>query len=282
VHHPHFSQRSPSRHTVEITVLGGFRVTIDGVSTNSRGWSRRSAAALVKILALAPGHRLHRESVMDLLWPDAFPEQAAPRLHKAAHYARRAAGHEDAVVLRGDVVWLFPNAEVSVDAVRFEDLSRQAVSEQDPQRAREALAWYTGELLPADRYEDWASERRELLALRRLDVLRVAGAWRDIAEEEPTDEEAHTRLMEQQLAAGDFTAALRQYEHLERVLDRELGVVPGPSAREVGSEAARGHAAHQGRARASLVAELNTLAHRQRELLAELAALTRPTPCVAC
>jgi len=227
VHHPHFSQRSPSRHTVEITLLGGFRVTIDGVSTNSRGWSRRSAAALVKILALAPGHRLHRESVMDLLWPDAFPEQAAPRLHKAAHYARRAAGHEDAVVLRGDVVWLFPNAEVSVDAVRFEDLSRQAVSEQDPQRAREALAWYTGELLPADRYEDWASERRELLALRRLDVLRVAGAWRDIAEEEPRSVVSDRILIEiardeggdmEKAATGDPPALLKKIAQNPKLL----------------------------------------------------------------
>ena len=118
--------------TVEITVLGGFRVTVDGVPTAARGWSRRSAAALVKILALAPGHRLHREQVMDLLWPDESPDRSAPRLHKAAHFARRAAGRDDAVVLRDDVVWLFPGADVTVDAVRFEQLARVAVAEDDP------------------------------------------------------------------------------------------------------------------------------------------------------
>ena len=53
--------------SVTITVLGGFDMIVDGVPTASRGWSRRSAASLVKILALAPGHRLHREHVIDLL-----------------------------------------------------------------------------------------------------------------------------------------------------------------------------------------------------------------------
>ena len=171
-HHTH-PDRGERPH-VRITVLGGFRVVVDGAPAPPRNWSRRSAAALVKILALAPDHRLHREKAMDLLWPDDSPDQAAPRLHKAAHFARRAAGHHHAVVLRDDLVWLFPGAQLTVDALQFEDLARSAVAGNDPVAAREALGWYGGELLPGDRYEDWASDRRELLHLRRLDVLRIA------------------------------------------------------------------------------------------------------------
>ena len=197
--HHHSSPEGGEPIPVHVTVLGGFRVTVDGVPTSARGWSRRSAAALVKVLALAPGHHLHREQVMDLLWPDESPTQAAPRLHKAAHFARRAAGRHDAVVLRDDLVWLFPDAKVTVDAIRFEELARAAVGSGDPDAAREALAWYGGELLPGDRYEDWAADRRELLHLRRLDVLRVAGEWRELVEFEPTDEGAHTELMRRHL-----------------------------------------------------------------------------------
>src|SRR4051812_12636477 len=69
---------------VEITLLGCFGVAADGILTPDRAWPRRSAAALVKVLALAPGHRLHREQVLDLLWPDEAPARSAPRLHKAA------------------------------------------------------------------------------------------------------------------------------------------------------------------------------------------------------
>jgi DNA-binding SARP family transcriptional activator len=250
-HHRHDARSERAeRPTVTISVLGGFRLTVDGTPTAARGWSRRSAAALVKVLALAPGHRLHREQVMDLLWPDEPPARTAPRLHKAAHFARRAAGRDDAVVLRDDVVWLFPDAEITVDAERFEQLARLAVAEADPGVAREALSWYGGELLPADRYEDWATDRRELLHLRRLDVLRIAGDWRELAEADPTDEEAHTELMRRHLHAGHAGAALQQYAHLER----ELGADAATSSR-VGT----------------LLAELADLLHRERVVLAELA-----------
>jgi hypothetical protein len=67
----------------EIAMLGRFAVTVDGAITPAHGWKRRTAASLVKVLALAPGHRLHREQVMDLLWRDEGPGNAAPKLHKA-------------------------------------------------------------------------------------------------------------------------------------------------------------------------------------------------------
>ncbi len=276
-HHRHHTEPDLAEPVpVAITVLGGFGVTVDGVPTAARGWARRSAAALVKVLALAPGHRLHREQVMDLLWPDEAPVRSAPRLHKAAHFARRAAGHPDSIVLRDDVVWLFPRADVTVDAIRFEQLARVAVGEGDPSAAREALAWYGGELLPGDRYEEWATDRRELLHLRRLDVLRVAGEFRELTELVPTHEEPHIELMRRHLADGDAAAALRQYEHLERVLEHELGVEPGEAARRAGVEARLLEEQRQSVGSSSrvgaLLAELADLVSRQKALLAELCA----------
>src|SRR5436305_61803 len=70
-------------------MLGGFRVTVHGQEVPSAEWRRRKPAGVVKLLALAPGHRLHREQLMDALWPDLDPEAAAANLRKAVHYARR-------------------------------------------------------------------------------------------------------------------------------------------------------------------------------------------------
>ena len=106
---------------VEIHLLGGFEVLVDGVRVPDEAWSRRAPASLVKLLALAPGRRLRREQVIDALWPDLLVDQAAPALHKAAHYARSALGRRG-VVLSGDAVALFPTAEVVVDV----DLVRPA------------------------------------------------------------------------------------------------------------------------------------------------------------
>ena len=77
---------------VDIRMLGGFEVVVDGRRVPAEAWRRRQAASLVKVLALQPEHRLPREQLIDLLWPDLLVDEAAPRLHKAAHYARTALG----------------------------------------------------------------------------------------------------------------------------------------------------------------------------------------------
>jgi len=215
---------------VQVTLLGGFVVTVGGVPIADASWKRRHAAAVVKVLALAPGQRLHREQVMDLLWPQDTIAEAVPKLHKAAHFARRAIGVPDAVVLRGDQVVLCPGGSVTVDAVQFEELARRALATGDAAAAREALALYGGELLPGDRYEEWAEPRREQLQRSHLDLLRLDGRWEAVAELDPGDERAHLALMRQYAATGDRHGALRQFERLDRALRQELGVAPGREA----------------------------------------------------
>jgi DNA-binding SARP family transcriptional activator len=268
---------------VAITVMGTFGVVVDGVPTAARSWARRDAAALVKVLALAAGHRLHREHAMDLLWPDMPPARCAPRLHKAAHFARRAAGRPDAIVLRDDVVWLFPHCEVIVDAIRFEQLARVAVAKRDPEAAREALGWYRGELLPGDRYRDWAADRRELLHLRRLDVLRIAGEWRELAELDPTDEHAHVELMRRYLAAGQPAAAIRQYEYLERTLERHLSATASAPARHARRDAENmmKHAVGPRMRLGALLAELATLLGAENAVVTDLSAASAARPTLA-
>ncbi len=72
--------------------MGTFEVVLDGRPVATDAWPRRQAASLVKLLALSPGRQRHREQVIDLLWPDLIVADAAPRLHKLAHYARLALG----------------------------------------------------------------------------------------------------------------------------------------------------------------------------------------------
>ena len=96
-----------------------------------RGRRRRPARAcpgvaaavggrLVKLLALQPSHRLHREQVIDALWPEVPLETGAARLHTAAHYARVALGEPDSVVVAQGAVALYPDADVEVDVTAFE------------------------------------------------------------------------------------------------------------------------------------------------------------------
>ena len=119
---------------------------------------------------------------------------------------------------------------MTVDAVRFEELARRALAAGDAAAAREAIALYGGELLPADRYEEWAETRREQLRQSHLDLLRLDGRWEAVAELDPGDERAHLALMRRHAANGDRHAALRQFDRLDRALRQELGLAPGPEA----------------------------------------------------
>ena len=44
---------------------------------------------------------------------------------------------------------------------------------------------YGGELLPEDRYDAWAEERREQLRLRHVDLLRLVGRWDELRRARP-------------------------------------------------------------------------------------------------
>jgi predicted ATPase len=142
-----------------ITLLDGFAAAVDGDVVSEKAWRLRKARELVKLLALARGHRLHREQVMDVLWRDRLPASAANNLHQAVHAARQALG-ADAIEVRDEQLRL--HARVDVD--EFERAVLDARRLRTPAAYRGALSLYRGELLPENRYDDWVEDRRAALA----------------------------------------------------------------------------------------------------------------------
>ena len=115
-------------------LLGGFHVASRGRAIPEEAWQRRKTAALFKLLALTPRHRLHREQVMDALWPELAPAAAAANLRKAVYYARRALpGDEGArvIVAVGELLCL-PSEGVWVDVDAFRTAAARARQTADP------------------------------------------------------------------------------------------------------------------------------------------------------
>ncbi len=241
------------RVSLRIQLLGEFRVEVDGEAVPQSAWKRRSARQLVKLLALAPRYRLHREQVMDALWPDADIQSAANRLHKAVHMARRAL--EPRLALRGssrfihrgdDMLSLSGDGELVVDAVAFERLALEAIRTGDLTAGDAALAWYRGSLLGDDLYDEWIDTRREALralyvkllagmaerAVAAGDVERAIGCYEAITVSDPADEEAHLALIELNEALGKRHTALRQYESCRSAMKRELDAEPDSRTRK--------------------------------------------------
>lgn len=207
-------------------MLGGFSVSVDEHLVPSQSWSRRKSAELVKLLALAPQHRVEREQAMEALWPEAPPERAGASLRKAAHFARRALGFPDSVVLDGSTVILGGSGRVQSDVAEFESLAGDGLVSEDPDLCRRAASLHIGELLPHDRYLEWVTPHRERLRSLYLRVLAGGELWGRLVDEDPTNETAHQKILRGHLGHGDRAAALRQFESLRTALRDHLGALP--------------------------------------------------------
>ena len=242
---------------IRIRLLGGFQVSVGSRTIEEGAWRLRKAANLVKILALAGGNRLHREQVMYTLWPELGISAASNNLRQTLHTARRTFDPSMGslyLASRDESLVLCPESSLWVDVDAFEEAARSARRSREPAVYRAALDLYTGELLPRDRYEEWAEEPRLRLQQRYLSLLLgLANLHEELADydsaiealgrvvsEEPTREEAHAGLMRLYALVGNSGEAIAQYGRLEETLSRTLGTEPAASSRALREEITTG------------------------------------------
>ena len=193
-------------------------------------------ATLVKMLALRG--QITIDEAIDELWPDADAETGRARLRNLLSRIKSSSG--DLVVRTHGAVALAPGVEI--DFRKFEEEAAAALSAPADTRAglaRAALARSTGELLPADRYADWATVPRERIRRRQIALLDLVSdnaiARGDFDEADrlldeaitadPLDEMRYVRLARALLAQGRLPRARRVAEQAVAVAD-ELGVEP--------------------------------------------------------
>ncbi len=225
---------------LRIFTLGRFEVWQGTKKVEDHAWGVRRAGELFRLLLFSPKHSLLRDQVSEALWPDKEPSAALALFHQATSALRRA--------LEPDLPSKFPSRYLEVKEQRitlrlppgswvdWEAFARHVeAGEWD-----EALRLYQGELLPGDRYADWALLPRERGARLYMQALLgvaqerlKAGCCREaleachrVLEMEPWQEQAVLLGMKAYAALGDRTGALRLYKNLERTLREELGILP--------------------------------------------------------
>ncbi|MEV4266363.1 BTAD domain-containing putative transcriptional regulator [Kribbella sp. NPDC049584] len=239
---------------VRIQLLGGFAVDRGGRSVDPTVWRLRKARTLVKLLALTRDQRLHRDVLLEALWPDRPSTSAVNNLHQALHVGRRAlAGDEPSnglLELRDDFVVLLADGLVDVDVRTFERLAALGRTSGDLADLRAAVAAYAGDLLPEDRFEDWAVRPREELRATfgnlLVDFADAAAADGHEAEAldaltralaiDPLHEHGVRSLMRRLAATGRSSEALAQYERLRSDLRTAYGTDPDPDTQRVYQE----------------------------------------------
>lgn len=233
--------------SLRVYLLGPFRVEVGGVPIPAKQWARQKTKLLVKLLAVQPHHQLHREQLMEALYPEQDPEQAASNLHRTLHLARRAlepelasASQSHFLTTDGQQVRLQAPDGVWIDLTAFEQAAAAAWGSAEVASYEAALALYTGDLLIEDLYEDWVTVRREQLRELHRSLLRKLARLYERAEQweasidrlkellvaDPVDEDAHRRLMRLYALTGRRGQALQQYRHCCDLLQRTLDAEP--------------------------------------------------------
>jgi DNA-binding SARP family transcriptional activator len=225
---------------LRIALLGGFRVSVGTRTIEEDAWHLRKAANLVILLALAPGHLLHREQAMDALWPDLARRAASNNPRQVLYAARRVldpvVGSRYLVSENGSLI-LGQEGLLWVDAEAFGEAAKAARRAKVPSAYEAAIEQYAGELLPKDHKEVWTQDRREELRRPYLTLLldlaslyegreeyeRGIGVLRRALSEDPSREETHADLMRQYAHCGRRREAVLQYELLVEILTREPG-----------------------------------------------------------
>jgi DNA-binding SARP family transcriptional activator len=247
-----------------IQLLGEFRVSVRSRTIAEREWTLRTAKSLVKLLALAPHHRLHREHVIDRLWPEMGLEDGANNLHRTLYVARRILEPDlvprrasSYLQLRHDMLLLEAPGGLWIDVEAFLAAAREAHEARTPQAYADALRLYTGDLVLEDPCEDWAIASREWLnGLRVTLLVRLAGVQAQAGDlsaaietlqqavvSDPVHEEAQGLLMRLLVQAGQRHQALRHYQALRAALRRELEVEPDASLQALYQDVRAGRAA---------------------------------------
>lgn len=232
---------------LEVRCLGSFEVRRDGQPIPQAAWRRTDARRLLQLL-LVHERALHREEIMEALWPERAPAQAANHLRVALFHLRRALQPErtpgqaaSLVVTAGPTVALRRDLlENDLDRFRLA-VDRAAPAEGPARRERlaEAVEMYRGELFAESPYEEWLVPHRTHLARQHLDALAAlaaleeeAGRWEQALERwtavvalDPGAEHAHRGRLRAFLALGRVPDAARAFEECRQSL-ADLGATP--------------------------------------------------------
>ena len=228
-------------YSIFVHSLGVFDVWRGENRIRSADWQRDKARKLFQLLLIQNREYLHRDQIIDRLWPD-LPQDAAVRDFKVALNAlnkalepNRPKGANPFFIVRDEYLYhINPQAKIWWDVDLFETLAEKT----DLSTLEEALSMYRGEFLTDNLYDEWANDKREqlkkiiILVIEKLSsLLLVEGDFdqtirvnEDLLKIDPTWEPAYRNLLLAYAGKENQAQIKVVYQRMIKVLSEELGV----------------------------------------------------------
>ena len=231
---------------LHIHLLGGFQLIYGDALITTVNSPRLQS--LLAYLLLHAGVPQSRQQLAFLLWPDSNDARGRNSLRNLLHQLRHALpAFEDFIQTDDETIVWRSGASYTLDVAAFDRAITSARSADQPS-ARSALenaiTLYQGDLFPGA-YEDWLAPLRAQLrssyatALEQLiafytadkEITLALQAAERLRQFDPLHETAYLQLIQLSVARGDFARAVSIYQGAVELLQRELGVAPGPELR---------------------------------------------------
>lgn len=242
-----FRRRSKTQETLEIECFGGLEVKIGGKLAK---WVRSKAEELFCYLLVHHGIGVHKETILENLWPGYDPHRALPILHTSASKLRNIfAPLEGNVRLEYAASrYCLTIAESKCDYFFVEDvLSKCAAADVINYGAVEKAAQLISKGFLKDRGYIWAMEKEEELSSRLCAILRthterclakknIEGMVRPLQlflNLVPYDEEGNNLLLQCYAKLNNGAGMIDHYRWLVRVLREGYDMEPAISTRKL-------------------------------------------------
>jgi len=230
---------------MDFRILGPLQVLDGDTPVEISGAKQQAVLAL---LILRANEMVGSERLIDELWGERTPRNAAGALYNHVSRLRKALGPD--LLARREWGYVLRTPSESIDLRRFETLVAEAEQLPARERARkltEALALWRGP--PLAGLESEVGLQREIARLdelrvetieRRIDADLEAGRNSDLVgelemliAEHRVREHLRWQLILSLYRAGRQAEALEVYRETRRVLTEELGLDPSPELREL-------------------------------------------------
>ena len=224
-------------------------------------WTTRRARDIFCYIATSKHRRVDKDVLIDTFWGEEDLTTIEKNFHPTISHIRKALNNRQSfkqnfIVFRDGAYQLNPELSYSIDAEDFENYiaeAEKAKREKDTDGFRanleKANALNRGEFM-AGVYDDWAEERRHYYSEQHSRVLNALAklaftdkSWSsalkfsgEILQKDPFREDAHRLIMKIFAAQGKRAQVKEQFETLQELLKKELGVAPAPETRKTFQE----------------------------------------------
>lgn len=221
-------------------------------------WTTKRARDILCFIASRRHRRASKDTIIDTFWGEADFEAVEKNFHPTVSHIRKALNSNQPLkqnfLLYRDGDYQFnPDFSYYLD---IEEFDRLVAEGETARRAREfdhcisayeaAIKIYRGDFMQGT-YDDWVEEQRSYYREQHLRLLEALAAvaqktedWtrslhlaQEILRDDPYREDVHCMIMRALAGQGNRHAVKEQYQTLQKLLKKELGVEPAAETQRV-------------------------------------------------